>query len=276
MGNRIIDALMLTLPLTKQIYNMDVQISLLDREQSLGVWKGESFSLDTPVGERLDSNNPAHKKLLEVMNTGKGVVDQLPEFIYGVPVEGVLTPIFDEGEVVGVVVCAISTKERVELKKSAESLNGSLENTQEKIMEVSEGATNLFEKLNSIRELSDGVRDIVTNTTNVVKSIEGNSQKSNILALNASIEAARAGDAGKGFSVVANEMGKLAKVSGDSTKTITEMLGKVFGRLEEIMVDIEAISQVAKAQVDAVNEMNNALDSITEGTKNLEKAVKIY
>lgn len=127
---------------------------------------------------------------------------------------------------------------------------------------------------NNIRTLSDGVREIVLNTKNVVKSIEGNSQRSNILALNASIEAARAGESGKGFSVVANEMGKLAKVSGESTKQITTMLGNVFGRIEEIMRDIETIAEVAKRQVESFEEMGTALNNINIEAKELGKVVK--
>jgi len=275
MGSKILDALIITLPLTKQIFNMDVHISLMDREKSIATWPSESFSMEAPVGAMLDRNNPGHIKLLEVMETGKGIIDIVPEFIFGVPIEGILTPVFEDGEVVGLVSCAISIKERLKLKESAENLNKSLDNTHENILEVTQGANDLFDNLNNIRTLSDGVREIVLNTTNVVKSIEVNSQRSNILALNASIEAARAGEAGKGFSVVANEMGKLAKVSGSSTKTITEMLGKVFGRIEEIMRDIEAIAEVAKSQVESVEEMTAALNNINKEAKELEKAMKI-
>lgn len=60
MGSKVLDSLMITLPLAKKIFNMDVQIGLLDREKSIGVWKGESFSMDTPVGEYLTKENPAH------------------------------------------------------------------------------------------------------------------------------------------------------------------------------------------------------------------------
>ena len=68
-------------------------------------------------------------------------------------------------------------------------------------------------------------------------------------------------------------MGKLAKVSGDSTKTITEMLDNVFRRIEDIMKDIEAISEVANAQVNAVEKMSESLESINREATELEKAV---
>ena len=275
MGSKILDALMITLPLSKKIFNMDVQLGLLDREKSLGVWKGESISMDTPVGEYLDRNNIAHKSLLEVMESGKPKIDFLPEQVYGVPVEGILTPIYEDGQVVGIVSCAISVKNRLKLKESALNLNNSLDNAQDNINEVSVGATNLSDNLNSIKEISDVVNDIVTKTTSVVKTIESNSQRSNILALNASIEAARAGDAGKGFSVVASEMGTLAKVSGESTKSISEKLGNIFNRIDDIMGEIDAIAEVAKGQVDSVENMTCSIDSIRDEALKLKKAINI-
>lgn len=60
-----------------------------------------------------------------------------------------------------------------------------------------------------------------------VKQIDGFSKRQNILALNASIEAARAGDTGKGFAVVAVEVQKLAKGMGDASMAITSALHEV-------------------------------------------------
>jgi len=275
MEANILEALKTSLPLMRQIFNMDeVQLCLLNREECIGVYKGEKFGIDNKVGDVIDaSKSPADKKLLEVMSKGNQVIDILPEFIYGVPVQGILTPIFEDDKVVGLVTCAVSIENKVKLKKSADNLNNNLENTHVNIQEVSDGALNLSGRLDSIKTLSDGVREIVVDTSNIVKNIQGNSQKSNILALNASIEAARAGEAGRGFAVVANEMGKLAKVSGESTKKITEMLDNVFGRIEDIMKDIDAISEVAKGQVESVDEMLSALDSISKEAEELKRAV---
>jgi len=60
-----------------------------------------------------------------------------------------------------------------------------------------------------------------------IKVIDGYSNRQNILALNASIEAARAGDAGKGFSVVAVEVQKLAKGMGETSADVKESLAKI-------------------------------------------------
>ena len=64
----------------------------------------------------------------------------------------------------------------------------------------------------------------ITNITNVIGSI---ADQTNLLSLNASIEAARAGDAGRGFAVVAGEIGQLAQTSADSVHNIENIIGEI-------------------------------------------------
>lgn len=275
MESKVLEALVTTLPLMREIFNMDaVQLGLVDKEKCIAVARGENFGINNQVGDLLDpANGPADVKLIQTMKEGKQVVDRLPDFVYGEPVEGILTPVYDNGEVVGLVTCTISLKEKVKLEKSSANLNENMFLAKENALEVSSGAESLSEKLDNIKKVSDGVMNTVVKTTEIVRNIQGNSSKSNILALNASIEAARAGEAGRGFSVVADEMGKLAKVSGESTKTITEMLSDVFGRIEDIIKEIEEIAKVAEKQVESVEKMTESLEQIDSEAKELEKAV---
>ena len=72
---------------------------------------------------------------------------------------------------------------------------------------------NLSSKLSNMSEKTGSIEADVKETSEVVSKIRANASKSKILALNASIEAARSGEAGKGFTVVAKEMGDMATAS---------------------------------------------------------------
>ena len=63
-----------------------------------------------------------------------------------------------------------------------------------------------------------------------------------MLALNASIEAARAGESGKGFKIVANEMGKLSQMSSESVVSINKTLGEMKKSIEDVVSTITEIS----------------------------------
>lgn len=96
--------------------------------------------------------------------------------------------------------------------------------------EASKGVTNLSHKIQDISHITDTIEDIAS--------------KTNLLALNASIEAARAGDNGKGFAVVANEVRKLAEQSNQATKQIQEMISLIEAETEKtVLLMGESINQ---------------------------------
>ena len=83
---------------------------------------------------------------------------------------------------------------------------------------------------NLVGELKGGIADAaqqIAEAEDRTKEIDGYSKRQQILALNASIEAARAGDQGKGFAVVATEVQKLARDMATSSEAIKKILGQL-------------------------------------------------
>lgn len=95
---------------------------------------------------------------------------------------------------------------------------------------------------------------------NVTKVISSIAQQTNLLALNATIEAARAGDAGKGFSVVANEVKELAKQTAKATENIAET--------------VRAIQSKTKSAVDSNLEISQAISRISQLANNIAASME--
>ncbi len=272
---RLIDALKITLPYLKDFLDLDVCISLVDREKSLGTWDGKTLSLPIPVGTPLNPESRADGFVMHLMETGESATDILPPEVYGVPVKGILTPLRENGEVVGLVSCAVNISKKVGLKSCAEELNQDIENTDENITSIKLATSDLSDKVGEIKSLSDVVKEEITEANQIVKGLQSNSSKSNILALNASIEAARAGTLGAGFAVVAGEMGKLAKTSQDSSKEITEKLESMFSKITTILEQIDLIAEITNKQVDTVSDMSQAIDKIRTESSNLQASMDL-
>lgn len=133
---------------------------------------------------------------------------------------------------------------------------------------------NLFDKLQGMQEKTGFIGEGVKETSAVVSKIKANASKSKILALNASIEAARSGEAGKGFTVVAKEMGEMATASGTSASDINNALNSIFSNLDEITESITDANELAQKQTVSIEEIGEYLKSALEAAMELGEALQ--
>lgn len=109
-----------------------------------------------------------------------------------------------------------------------------------------------------ISEMVDMDKD-VQSIVKIVSLINDISEQTNLLALNASIEAARAGEAGRGFAIVAEEVRELAEQSGQSTKSITDIMDSIRRKSEHMVL---ALNESYSAGADRTTNLQGAIDSL--------------
>lgn len=113
--------------------------------------------------------------------------------------------------------------------------------------------------------LQEGSRNIVA----ITETIDNIVKQTSLLALNASIEAARAGESGKGFSVVADEIGKLAEQSAQSIENVIRITNDIQSKLSTCAKSVDKLSEANNKQNMLVTRTTDIFEDIDNNTKNV-------
>ena len=183
------------------------------------------------------------------------------------------------------------------INKQTESVSQSSSAVEQMLANIQSVTQTLTRNVENVKTLADasevgrsGLQDVASDIQQIARDSEGLleinavmeniASQTNLLSMNAAIEAAHAGEAGKGFAVVADEIRKLAESSSEQSKTISSVLKKIKDSIDKItrstdavLNKFEAIDSGVRTVADQEENIRNAMEEQSQGSQQILESV---
>ncbi|CAI6084785.1 Putative sensory transducer protein YfmS [Paenibacillus sp. JJ-100] len=266
-----LESLVNAMPFVRQMFRDDISISINDHEKVLYFSEAESLDIGVKVGDELHDD---YKHFKMLTNHDSRTIVRMPGDLQGRPFDSILIPVKENGQVVGILGVNYALDHHLKLEtliNENETTINALVGSIQQIAAQSEQLSATSEKIlrNSQKASENSVN--VTKVTNVIREV---SEQTNLLGLNAMIEAARVGEQGAGFGVVASEVRKLSDHTKQAAADIETSLGSVQDSMQHMEQEIGQVTTATADQAKLVTNFMQSIEQLSETSSNLKKFVQ--
>lgn len=269
--NTILESFVAVAPYINQLTNSDFAVSVCDLERCLIYVPSEKQDHKIRSGDLHIENSVAYESVI----TGKRTVKRVGSEVFGFPYIAIAIPIKgDRGKIVG----SVSFTEAVDRQDLLLALADNLHDTMKQMTSItgviSENSLNLRNVGEDLNIITNKSMDSVENTEDVLKFIKNISNKTNMLGLNAFIEAARIGNEGEGFKIVAEEIRNLSQATDEYVRHADTAIQELRDFTNKINENLEELLNISSNQIEINTYISNLVEEVNTRTIKLRESAK--
>ncbi len=256
--NEIIQSFYNMIPYFKYYLDDELIFTISNTEKFLLVKDTENLKMAAKTGDKI----PAGCAADVCLKKKKPISIEVPKEVFGVSLKTIGIPIFENNEIAGTIVIGMSVAKKKKIYEMSTNLSNSIDQISKSLTDMSSGFQKLYETNSHIQKFVQKTNENSKKTDDVLKFIENIAKQTNLLGLNAAIESARAGEYGKGFGVVSNEIRKLSQSSSNSVKEINKMLSDLRNSIEEIGNKFCTSNEIFDSQTAEIEEITATIQEL--------------
>ncbi|MEO4053113.1 methyl-accepting chemotaxis protein [Solibacillus sp. CAU 1738] len=257
----IIEALSVSSPYMHMALKEEAIVAVVEKETEtiIAYIPGKRIDVGYQVGQKINADDANMHTALN----GKNGYVVIPKEVYGVELNAFSFPVKENGRVVGALAFALPLDNVVKLEKYMSSMNDIIHSLQDRVHTIASHSEELAATSEEINKQAQNALEDAEKTNAVTNLIKSISSQTNLLGLNASIEAARAGQHGAGFNIVAQEVRKLSSQTSTATGNIESSLRNINNNLENLKQNMGQINAATNEQAQLVQDFSEIIEELS-------------
>jgi hypothetical protein len=251
----------------------DYVVAVNSTQENIAYIPGKSLDLGIKVGDKLSESHLTYKAAQE----NRRLVAEVPQekSPYGISYRAIVVPVRTvSGRVVGSICIAEATQRETMMKETAGKIDTIMDETLEAVRSIANGASELAATGEKIDSTSKTVNEKVRSTVQAMELIKYMADQTKLLGLNAAIEAARLGEHGRAFNVVATEVRKLAVDSSESIRDISKIFAELTNEIGHFIDAAIKIGHASTEQAAAIEQIVAGMEDLKIMTHKMQQCVK--
>ncbi len=241
------------------LFEAECMISVTDTERFIAHCPGKKVDTKVKIGDPVPPTSP----LTMACQAKKVITKVIPKEFCGVSFRSIATPIFDKNaNVVGCVGIGISMERESKLVETYDKFARLLNIITEQTETIDKGMIRIVEDNDKIVEAMSSTKTVSQEILELLSEIQIIASTTDILAVNASIEAARAGTQGKGFAVIASEIKELSTHTKKAVTTVSKLLRKMTKNVDELSEITSENSELLHSQIQTLTDISQVIDDM--------------